>query len=127
MAYLSKHDQIKSKTPHRTKSKKKPKSRVKTPIPEGEHKCYCCGKTKYLSIHHCYPGVNRNNSSIYKAVVWLCYNHHQGQQGVHSGNYKLDLELKQHFQKKLMKEGMTLEEFIKIFGRNYLIEEREVI
>ncbi len=118
---LTKANQCRSFKPVK-KHKQNKKKKVKTPRPEGEHVCYACGRTKYLEIHHVYPGPNRDNSSKYGAVVWLCHHHHRGQpDGVHGGNEQLDKELKRKFQIKLMEEGLTMEEFVKTFGRSYCI------
>jgi hypothetical protein len=100
---------------------KKKQRKVKTPLPSTPYKCARCGIQYNLSIHHVFYGdkPTRDNSSEYGCVEWLCHNHHQGQNGIHSGNKELDLELKRKHQERLEKE-MTREEFIKLFGRNYL-------
>ena len=106
------------------KHKQTKKKKIQTPRPEGEHKCYACDRTKYLEVHHVYPGCNRNNSSIHCCTVWLCHHHHRGQpDGVHGGNEKLNAKLKREFQLKLMNSGMSLDEFISIFGKTYLVRE----
>ena len=118
MAYLSKFDQVRSNTPHRTKSGKKQK--VKTPIPVGEKKCYNCKEKKYLEIHHVFYNSKRNDASIHKCTEWLCWTCHRNQPfGVHVGNESLDNRLKVKHQTRLEEEGMTRKEFIEIFGRNY--------
>lgn len=50
--------------------------------------------------------------------VWLCARHHTSDYGVHF-NKELDLKLKRMGQKKF-EEKHTREEFIRLFGRNYL-------
>ena len=50
--------------------------------------------------------------------VYLCPRHHTGDMGVHNGNKTLDLTLKMIAQRKF--EETYKEEFIEIFGRNYL-------
>lgn len=121
MAYLSKENQVRSKTPHK-KYKKPKKKKVKTPVPSGPKECAGCGKSKYLEVHHVFPGANRDNSSRYGCVEWLCYHHHRGQpDGVHGGNSELDLKLKRKHQLLLMKSGMSLDDFIKIFSKSYMV------
>ena len=116
---LSKANQVKSFKPVK-KHKQSRKKKTPTPLPSGEHKCYACDRTKYLEVHHVYPSSNRNNSSQYGCVVWLCHHHHRGQpNGVHGGNEELNGKLKKEFQLKLMNDGMEYEDFISIFGRSY--------
>ena len=117
IAYLSKSNQVRG---NKSRKKQARKKKIPTPVPIGEHKCFACGKTKYLEIHHVYPGVNRTNSSIYKCVEWACNTHHRSQpDGVHGGNYDLDQMLKKKWQLKLMNTVMSMEDFIRIFGKNY--------
>ena len=53
-------------------------------------------------------------------TVYLCSNHHTGNNGVHF-NVELDTIIKQMAQKKAMEYyGWNTEKFISIFGRNYL-------
>lgn len=121
---ISKESQVRSKKPKRTKTKKRPK-KVPTPTPEGDHACCECGKTKYLEIHHIFFGdkSTRDNSSRYKAVEWCCYHCHRAQPtGIHGGNRELDLKLKRKHQKRLESEGMSREEFRRLFGKSYLEE-----
>ncbi len=106
------------------KPQKRKKKRTPTPIPTGAHICACgCGHTKYLSIHHVYFGRGqRNLSSRYNCVTWLCYAAHQSSTGIHGthSDNKLNLRLKREHQRKLMDNGMLMKEFIRIFGKNYL-------
>jgi len=98
--------------------KKKPK--IKTPIPTGSKQCACCGSTNQISIHHVFYGsCQRNLSSKYECVEWLCYECHQSCRGIHGGNLELDLKLKRKHQLRLM-ETMSMEKFISIFRRNYV-------
>ena len=73
-------------------------------------------------MHHVYGKDARNASSDYKCVEWICWKHHQSSTGIHGTNSdgKLDKELKQKHQLRLMNEGMSLDEFVKIFGRSYV-------
>lgn len=85
----------------------------------GERKCFVCGTTKNLHRHHVYGGSNRKISDKEGFVVDLCFEHHNGSdKGVHF-NPKLDLHIKQVFQKEYEKNH-TRDEFIKLIGRNYL-------
>ncbi len=122
MAYLSKYDQVNSKTPKK-KYKQTRKKKVQTPRPTGEHVCAGCGKIKYLNIHHVYYNRgSRDLSSKYCCVDWLCWECHQSSTGIH-GTYsdgKLDKELKEKHQLRLLNNGMTMDKFIELFGRSYI-------
>ena len=63
----------------------------------------------------------RNISEKYGAVMLLCPDcHTESKASVHK-NRVIRLWTQEEMQKKLMQEnGWTVEEFIKIFGRNYL-------
>lgn len=84
-----------------------------------DKKCYVCGTTFNIHLHHIYKGCNRNNSEKIGAWVYLCARHHNmSSEGVHF-NPKLDLELKQLAQQKY-EENHSREEFISIIRKNYL-------
>lgn len=68
--------------------------------------------------HHIFYGHNRKKSEKYGMKVYLCPRHHTGDMGVHNGNKTLDLTLKMIAQRKF--EEVYKEEFIEIFGKNYL-------
>lgn len=76
--------------------------------------CYKCGAYG-CEIHHIQKRsqVKALKDCKYN-LVYLCSNHHRGQEGVHSGNTKLDHELKLMFQNKLemlfLKDYFTREE-----------------
>ena len=76
--------------------------------------------TYMLEEHHIFKGKNRNNSEKFGLKVWLTVEQHKGTNGVHGkhGN-ELDMKLKRlgqaHFELTHDRD-----EFIKIFGRNYL-------
>ena len=82
--------------------------------------CYVCKTTNNIQSHHVYGGFNRKNSTKYGMVVDLCgYHHNLSNKGVHQ-NRELDLRLKQEYQQKFENEQGTREEFMSIFGKNYL-------
>lgn len=85
-------------------------------------RCIICGSYQNIEIHHCLHGVaNRRLADKYKLTVPLCYLHHRGTNGVHGKNgAKLDLELKKLAQKNWEYHFGTREDFIRVFGRNYL-------
>lgn len=79
--------------------------------------CYICGKPKQ-HLHEVFYGKNRKNSMIYGCVIPLCYEHHEGNAGVHH-NSTLNQELRAKCQKQFIKEYPDLD-FISIFYENYL-------
>lgn len=88
-------------------------------IIQNEKECFVCRSTQNLQEHHVFYGTaNRKQSEKYGMTVWLCQMHHTGNRGVHFDKV-LDTKLKEIGQKKF-EETHSREEFIKIFGRNYL-------
>lgn len=92
-----------------------------------EH-CYLCKRNSHadyfgLDEHHVFGGKGiRPISEKYGLKVYLCHNdcHEYGENAVHR-NAEVDLMLKQKAQRKAMKYyGWSVEDFIDIFGKNYL-------
>ena len=66
--------------------------------------------------HHCIHGVsNRKNSEKYGLKVWLCHRCHMN---LHETR-EIDLSIIQLAQRKF-EETHTREEFIAVFGKNWL-------
>lgn len=88
-------------------------------IIQSNKECYVCGSTVNLHSHHIIFGTaNRKLSEKYGLKVYLCWQHHEGTNGVHGFyGHELDLKLKRIAQEKF--EETYDEDFIKIFGRNY--------
>ena len=93
-----------------------------TSIIQTNKKCIVCGTVFNLHLHHVMFGKNRKKADEDGLVVWLCYDHHEGTNGVHGKNgHQLDAELKRtaeqcwcdHFKK-------TPEDFRKRYYKNYL-------
>lgn len=83
--------------------------------------CIVCGQANNLHRHHIFYGrANRQNSEKYDLTCWLCVEHHEGMSGVH-GKYgeNLNAALKKMGQIEFEKTH-SREEFIEIFGRNYI-------
>ena len=81
--------------------------------------CVVCG-SPFVEWHHTMYGVsNRKNSEEYGYVIPLCYAHHRGKNGIHF-NKELDLYWKRKAQEHFEETYGTREDFIRIFGRNYL-------
>lgn len=85
-------------------------------------RCVCNGA---LERHHCLHGTaNRKLADQYGLTVWLCREHHTGNHGVHNDSI-LDNWLKQIAQKKFEEKCGSREDFMRIFGRNYIIERKK--
>lgn len=94
-------------------------------IQEDRDCCFLCGMNtnlEPLDCHHVFGGANRRKSEKYGLKVYL---HHRrchifGKESVHV-NAEVDRALKQRVQKKAMDHyGWSVEDFIKIFGKNYI-------
>ena len=87
-----------------------------------ERKCYVCGTNIGLHKHHIYEGTGRRKlSERYGCWCYLCGKHHNlSNEGVHYDN-DLDTYLKTQCERKwLIENDATIEDFIKIFKRNYI-------
>lgn len=82
--------------------------------------CYVSGAAGYLEEHHIFGGPNRKHSEKYGLKVWLSHDYHRGNYGVHSGNAELAAELHQLGQRAFETRFGMRDDFVRIFGRNYL-------
>lgn len=89
----------------------------KSIVDKGEKRCYLCGSTHSLEVHHIFGGSNRKHSTQYGLVVSLCSSCHRGSNGVHSDYEKME-RLREIGQIAFEKEYTQLD-FVKIFHRNY--------
>ena len=91
----------------------------------GIRKCFLChrnGAADRLERHHIFGGANRKLSEKYGLVVDLCGDqcHRGGKLSAHRSGDTAQ-RLHQYGQRKCMDEnGLTKEQFKKIFGKNYL-------
>lgn len=87
-------------------------------IMQHEKACFVCGRVQGLECHHVMDGPNRRHSTSLGLTVWLCREHHTGDNGVHH-NRALDLFLREEAQ-AAFERSHTREEWMTVFGRNYL-------
>lgn len=81
-------------------------------------RCYMCGSGA-TDVHHVFGAANRKNSTKYGLVVGLCRAcHNLEPYGVHQNRQRADW-LKAQGQ-KAFEEKYGHEEFMRIFGKNYL-------
>lgn len=83
--------------------------------------CAECGGNSILHLHHVFGGTKakRKAGEKYGCLEYLCWQHHEGNGGVHNDR-ELDLKYKEKHQIRLEEEGMSREEFREIFGKSYL-------
>ena len=91
--------------------------------------CFLCGRNGWgdpLEEHHIFFGTsNRKNSEARDVTVYLCANrcHRNGPQAAHNNHETAEM-LKRYGQRKVMlRDGLTVEEFRMIFGKNHLDED----
>jgi hypothetical protein len=82
--------------------------------------CELCGRDTHCAHHHVYFGVaNRRLSEKYGLVARLCPDCHQnGFRAVHRCR-DTDLMMKRKYQ-LIFEEKHSRQDFMRIFGRNYL-------
>lgn len=84
--------------------------------------CYICKSTNNLHLHHIMFGKNRKKADIDGLAVYLCYCHHESENGVHGRlGHELDIFLKKLAEEKWLEHyNKTIDDFISRYGRNYL-------
>lgn len=97
---------------------------AKSIIQQDDRVCFLCGANgtmDYLHWHHIFGGANRKNSEHYGLKVRLCGQkcHENGPEAVHK-NRNTDLFLKAEGQRAFEEYHGTREDFMRIFGRNWL-------
>lgn len=98
---------------------------MKSIIQDDNTNCYLCGMNSNLEpldCHHVYGASNRKKSEKYGLKVYLHHSkcHIFGSNSVHA-NAEVNRAIQARVQQIAMKHyGWTVEDFIKIFGRNYL-------
>ena len=85
-------------------------------------KCIECGSVFNLHLHHILFGKNRAKADEDGLVVWLCYEHHEGTNGVHGKNgHNLDMKLKILAEQKWCEYyHKTPQDFLSRYYKNYL-------
>lgn len=90
-------------------------------IIQEEKRCYICGSTRWIEIHHVYGNAYRTKADRYGLTVPLCHECHNEPGGVHY-NGEIRQKLQAHVQKKAMEHyGWTEDEFRSLFGQNYIL------
>ena len=79
-----------------------------------DKKCYLCGRTDGLQVHHCLHGSMRKAADKYGLTVYLCYRCHTLLHDHGLYDQKLQELAQEHFENKYGHE-----EYMRIFGKNY--------
>jgi hypothetical protein len=90
--------------------------------------CFLCKRnsnSEQLDRHHIFGGSRRKLSEKYGLVVYLCHErcHIYGKYSVHQNAEIMDYLHKYGQRKAMLEQGWSKEDFMKIFGANYLDEE----
>ena len=85
-----------------------------------KERCYICGG-RASEEHHVFHGSNRKNSDIWGLTVYLCPRcHRTSNTAIHGKDgHEMDVALKKAAQKSF-EILHSHEEFMEIFGKNYL-------
>ena len=106
-------------------SKKKHQTHKDSILQARDGRCYICMKNgsdrpwPILHKHHAFLGANRKIAETEGLYVFLCPDHHEfGTYAVHR-NYEILREIQRDAQ-KAYEENHSRQQFMKLFGRNYL-------
>lgn len=113
--------------PKPERKKKKKRQQGQQAVRQHPGTCYLCQvmdgdcSCKMTELHHIFGGPFRTRSHEYGLVVRLCPYHHRtgGRDSVH-GNYEI-MDRMHRVGQIMFEETHTREEFVELFGRNYLI------
>ena len=91
-------------------------------------RCWLCGKngsSDPLDRHHIFQGPLRDKSEKYGAVVYLCHDacHENGKRSAHRCRETRDALMRWGQRKVMDEQNWTIEDFISVFGKNYLDDE----
>ena len=88
-------------------------------MPQG--RCVLCGRIGFVHTHHAFEGGGRKKrAEKYGLLYPLCPDCHTLSDYSAHRCTETALKIKRAAQRKFERESGTREEFIKIFGRNYL-------
>lgn len=96
-----------------------PMAKTKSIFTDDFKTCYLTGLSGWIEKHHIFGGACRRFSEQYGLVIPVQHHYHnEPPYGIHH-NKALDLAIKKYAQRKFEEEH-SREEFMLIFGRNYL-------
>ena len=121
--YNCKYKEYKTYTPIKKRSNKlikREKERYSI-IYQDLSRCCLCGSKIGIELNEIYEGSYRQRSIDYGMVTPLCHNCHK----LFHNDSNVNLYYKVMFQKEFMKNH-TLEEFIDLFGQNYIYKQQKM-
>lgn len=97
------------------------RGKIMKSIIQDTKECFITGQTTGLHKHHIFGGANRDLSEKYGLTIWLISQLHNmgGDKCVHQNKELMQL-VRRTGQLAFERVHGTREDFIKIFGRNYL-------
>lgn len=101
----------------RKKRKKHHKSIIDRNI---KGQCFICGKYGDTECHHIFFGSNRKYSEQYGLTVYLCPECHRTSDIAVHRNKEVRTTLQRIGQRTFEKKCGSREEFVRMFGKNYL-------
>ena len=105
----------------RKKRKKHHKSIIDRDI---KGQCFICQKRGYTERHHIYGSANRKYSEQYGLTVYHCPECHTSSKIAAHRNKEIRSTLQRIGQRTFEKKCGSREEFVKLFGKNYLEDEK---
>ena len=86
-------------------------------------RCFLTGSKVWVERHHCFYGFtgNRPLAEEYGLIMPISHYLHE-EKGLHV-NDALDLQIKQYAQRQFEEQLGTREEFMRIFGKNYIMDD----
>ena len=91
-------------------------------IMQDKRECYATGATVNLDRHHVFKGSRRGSSEACGLWVWLRHDVHMAMHDHNPPWEKLEDALKIAAQRAFEANGGTREEFMAIFGANYIYD-----
>lgn len=84
--------------------------------------CFICSKTGCTECHHIYGSANRKHSEQYGLTVYLCPECHRISDVSAHKNKEVRYTLQRIGQRAFETKCGSREQFVKMFGKNYLEE-----
>lgn len=110
--------------PKETARKKRKKHHKSIIDQDTKGRCFICGKQGYTERHHIYGNANRKYSEQYGLTVYLCSECHRTSDVAAHQNRQVSYTLKRIAQRAFEEKCGSRQDFIRIFGKNYL-EDKE--
>ena len=90
-------------------------------ILQDRKECFLTGATTGLHKHHIFNAYNRGNSETYGLWIWLRWDRHIADSPYRTPHNDAEVDdMLKRLGQKAFEESHSREEFMEIFGRNYL-------